>query len=95
MREFSSQDLQKKSSLVQEAALVAPIAITFRGRRRHVMMSAEEFERLSRAAAPRVYALHEIPDDLLADLAGARMEDGHESLDAEMESASASSPRRE
>jgi PHD/YefM family antitoxin component YafN of YafNO toxin-antitoxin module len=82
MREFTSEDLQKKSGLVQEAALVEPIAITFRGRRRHVMMSTQEFERLQRLADPKVYRLAEIPDDLLQALSEAEMDPKHGRLDA-------------
>jgi prevent-host-death family protein len=80
MRSFTSQDLQRKSSEVQEAALAEPIAITHHGRPRHVIMSMAEFERLQRANQPRVYRLEEIPDDILGDLAKARMHPRHRSL---------------
>jgi hypothetical protein len=81
VREFTSEDLQKKSGLVQEAALVEPIAITFRGRRRHVMMSTQEFERLQRLGDPKVYRLAEIPDELLRALSEAEMDPKHGHLD--------------
>ena len=85
MREFTSQELQKKISEVQEAALVEPVAITFRGRRRHIMMSVKEFERLQRLSEPKVYQLGELPDDLLSDLARAEMGAEHEHLNLDME----------
>jgi PHD/YefM family antitoxin component YafN of YafNO toxin-antitoxin module len=81
MKEFSSQDLQKRMGEVQDAALVAPIAITHHGRRRHVMMSIAEFERLEKAASPRVYRLADLPDDLAGTLAGAEMDPRHADLD--------------
>jgi PHD/YefM family antitoxin component YafN of YafNO toxin-antitoxin module len=94
MREFTSQDLQKKISVVQEAALVEPIAITFRGRRRHVMMSMQEFERLQRLADPQVYRLAEIPDDLLLALSEAEMDSRHKHLDADLDNDASESPGR-
>jgi prevent-host-death family protein len=82
MKEFSSQDLQKRTSEVQDAALLAPIAITHHGRRRHVLMSVAEYERLEGAAAPRVYRLGELPDDIADALASAEMDPRHAHLDA-------------
>lgn len=69
MREFTAQEVQKRLPEVQEAALLAPVAITHRGRRRHVMMSLSEFEGLQQMAEPRVYRTSEIPEDLLRHLA--------------------------
>jgi Antitoxin Phd_YefM, type II toxin-antitoxin system len=81
MKEFSSQDLQKRTSEVQDAALVAPIAITHHGRRRHVLMSMAEYERLDGAASPKVYRLVDLPDDLADALATADMDARHNHLD--------------
>jgi prevent-host-death family protein len=78
MREFTSQDLQKKTSVVQEAALVEPITITFRGRPRHVMTSMREFERLRQRGDPKVYRLSEIPDDRSTALSEAEMAPKHD-----------------
>jgi prevent-host-death family protein len=85
MRIFTSQDLQKRTGEVQEAALVGPIAITHHGRKRHVMLSYEEYERLKKTAKraypkTRVYRMKEIPDELLKDLAEAEMDARHEHL---------------
>jgi PHD/YefM family antitoxin component YafN of YafNO toxin-antitoxin module len=81
LKEFSAQDLQRRLGEVQDAALVAPIAITHRGRRRYVMMSIDEFNRLSRAASTRVYRIRELPADLADDLATVEMGSRHDHLD--------------
>lgn len=81
LKEFSAQDLQRRLGEVQDAALVAPIAITHRGRRRHVMMSIDEFNRLEQAAGARVYRIGELPADLAEDLANVEMDSRHDHLD--------------
>lgn len=81
LREFSAQELQKRLGEVQDAALKAPVAITHRGRRRHVLMSIDEFERLEQAASPRAYRLGELPDDLANELESAEMDSRHDHLD--------------
>ncbi|MGA2290605.1 type II toxin-antitoxin system prevent-host-death family antitoxin [Bradyrhizobium sp.] len=58
-----------------------PIAITHRGRRRHVLMSIDEFERLEKAATARAYRLAELPNDLADELATAEMDARHNHLD--------------
>jgi prevent-host-death family protein len=79
--EFTSQDLQKRSGEIADAALLEPVSITYHGRRRLVIMSTAEYERLQKAAEPRVYTIDQIPDDLLEDLAGAKMSSAHAGLD--------------
>jgi prevent-host-death family protein len=81
LKEFSAQELQKRLGEVQDAALKAPIAITHRGRRRHVLMSIDEFERLEQAASPRAYRLGELPADLADELVSAEMDSRHDHLD--------------
>ncbi len=81
LKEFTAQELQKRLGEVQDAALKAPIAITHRGRRRHVLMSIDEFERLEQAASPRAYRLGELPADLADELGSAEMNSRHEHLD--------------
>jgi prevent-host-death family protein len=81
LKEFTAQELQKRLGEVQDAALKAPIAITHRGRRRHVLMSIDEFERLEQAASPRAYRLGELPADLADELGSAEMDSRHEHLD--------------
>lgn len=65
MRSFSLTDLSNKSGEVVEAAYVAPVDITRRGKRKFVLMTAEQYDRLRRAGDPRrVYGAGETPDDL-------------------------------
>jgi prevent-host-death family protein len=81
LKEFSAQELQKRLGEVQDAALKAPIAITHRGRRRHVLMSIDEFERLEHAASARAYRLGDLPADLADGLINADMDPKHDYLD--------------
>lgn len=46
MQVFTSEELQRRPSDVQQSALVEPTIITFHGRPRLVMMSLDEFDRL-------------------------------------------------
>jgi len=67
MQRFTSQDLQRKSGLVQEAALRAPIAISHHGRDRLVVLAADEYDRLKRRDR-LVLAIEEMPDEFIAAL---------------------------
>jgi prevent-host-death family protein len=80
--EFTAQDLQKRTGEVTDAALHEPVAITYHGRRRLVMMSIIEYERLRKASEPRVYRLEDIPEYLLSELAQAHMSSEHDHLNA-------------
>jgi PHD/YefM family antitoxin component YafN of YafNO toxin-antitoxin module len=75
MRKFSSLDLQQRTGEIQSAALREPVALTFHGRPRTVMLSVEEYCRLKdavgelvpeelRVPAPEV--LRSLPEDVLA-----------------------------
>ena len=46
MRMFRSQDLQRHASMIQEAAMAAPVIITYHDRPRFVLMTTEEYDRL-------------------------------------------------
>lgn len=46
MKDFRSGSLQRHSGVIQDKALIEPIGITRNGRRRLVMLSVEEYERL-------------------------------------------------
>jgi prevent-host-death family protein len=81
LKEFSAQELQKRLGEVQDAALKAPIAITHRGRRRHVLMSIDEFERMEQATGTRAYRLGDLPADLADELVNADMDPRHDHLD--------------
>lgn len=54
MRKFSSLDLQQRTGEIQTAALREPVALTFHGRPRTVMLSVEEFCRLKEAIGEQV-----------------------------------------
>ena len=85
MENFTSQDLQKKPGQVQEAALRAPIVITHHRRKRLVMLSIEEFERLRHLATePQAFKLDELDDRVLTQIVDAHMDPRHADLDALM-----------
>jgi hypothetical protein len=74
MRKYSSLDLQQRTGEIQAAALREPVALTFHGRPRTVMLAVDEFCRLKdiaaesvpselRQAAPEV--LGPLPEDVL------------------------------
>lgn len=81
LQNFTSQDLQKMPSRVQEAALKAPIVITHHRRRRLVMLSVEEFDRLQKlAAGPQAFKLEELDDEIVSEIASAKMGARHNKL---------------
>lgn len=74
MRKYSSLDLQQRTGEIQAAALRDPVALTFHGRPRTIMLAVDEFCRLKdiasepvpselRQAAPEV--LGPLSDDVL------------------------------
>jgi hypothetical protein len=73
LRKYSSLDLQQRTGEIQNAALQEPVALTFHGRPRNVMMSVEEFRRLKAAVGealppdlrPRAVTQRGLPDDPL------------------------------
>lgn len=67
MRSFSLTDLSNKSGEVIEAAYAGPVDITRRGKRKFVIMTAEQYDRLRKADDPRkVYEAGETPPDIAA-----------------------------
>jgi prevent-host-death family protein len=46
MQMFRSQDLQRKASVIQEAAMMEPVVITYHDRPRFVLMTIQEYDRL-------------------------------------------------
>jgi prevent-host-death family protein len=47
MLTFRAQDMQKRASQLQEAAMVEPVIITYHDRPRLVVMSMQEYDRLN------------------------------------------------
>lgn len=64
MLSFSSQDLQRNVAKVQEAALREPVAVSYHGRDRLVIMPIDEFERLKRRDK-QVISMQDVPEDFI------------------------------
>lgn len=64
MQTFSSFDLQRNVARVQEAALREPVAISYHGRDRLVIMPIDEFDRLKRRDK-LVISMEEMPDEFV------------------------------
>ena len=74
MRRFSLTDLSNRSGEIVEAVYSGPVEITRRGKRRFIMMTAEQYDRLRKAGDPRrAYAAGETPPDL-ADVFAAELD---------------------
>jgi prevent-host-death family protein len=46
MQTFRAQDMQRQASVLQDAAMVEPVIITYHDRPRLVLMSMQEYDRL-------------------------------------------------
>lgn len=64
MRRFSSYDLQRNVARVQEAALREPVAVSYHGRDRLVIMPIDEFERLKRRDKLAI-SMEEMPEEFV------------------------------
>jgi hypothetical protein len=67
MKEFTTVDLNRKFSDVSRAAIRAPVAITLHRKVRYVLMSIEDFEKVTSGALRdprRAYLTEETPDGL-------------------------------
>ncbi len=64
MQRFSSFDLQRKVARVQEAAMREPVAVSYHGRDRLVIMPIDEFERLKRRDK-MVISMEEMPEEFI------------------------------
>ena len=79
----TSADFQRNFGLYQDEALKKPVAITKNGRRRTVLISAEEYERLKRRDR-RVITAGEVSARQIAALREAKVPDRFADLDAEL-----------
>jgi len=77
----SSAEFLKKYGALSDTALTEPVTITRNGRDRLVLMSAEEFQRMSRYA-PRSRRIEELTDDELTMISEARVATEHDHLNA-------------
>jgi antitoxin Phd len=64
---FSLTDLSNRSGELVEAAFRGPVDITRRGKRKFVLLTAEEYDRLVRAAGTRrAFHADDVPEDVAA-----------------------------
>ena len=68
MKSFSLSALNRQSGEVVDAAMVAPVSLTKRGKPKLVMMPFEAYERLR---ITRAYTLENAPDEVNNELMGA------------------------
>jgi prevent-host-death family protein len=61
MKSFTLSDLNRQSGEVVDAAMIAPVSLTKRGKPRLVMMPYEVYERLN---VTRACTLENAPDDV-------------------------------
>ena len=80
MASFTLTELGNKSGEVVEAAFRGPVDITKRGKRKFVLLTAEQFDRLAGRSAQRSHRVEDLTgeerDDLLAGLDTVVRDDG-------------------
>jgi prevent-host-death family protein len=59
MKSFTLSDLNRQSGEVVDAAMIAPVSLTKRGKRKLVMMPYDVYERLN---VTRAYTIENAPD---------------------------------
>lgn len=64
MQIFRAQDMQKQAAIMQEAAMLEPVIITYHDRPRLVLLSMQEYDRL-RGRQRTVGATVELPDSVI------------------------------
>ena len=65
MPKYSLTDLSNKSGEIAEAAIRGPVTITRRGKRKFVLMAAEDYDRLVGAAdVRRAYHVDDMPTEI-------------------------------
>jgi antitoxin Phd len=76
MTQFSLTDLSNRSGEVVEAAFRGPVEITRRGKRKFVLLTAADYDRLVGAAdTRRAFHADDAPDDVAAVMLRALAED--------------------
>lgn len=63
MTQFTLTELGNKSGEVVEAAFSGPVDITSRGKRKFVLMTAAQFDRLKSKSAQRAYSVERLTDE--------------------------------
>jgi PHD/YefM family antitoxin component YafN of YafNO toxin-antitoxin module len=82
MDKVTAVELQRNSAVVQDRALVEPLAITRHGRERLVLLSFDEHQRLKRRDR-EVMAAHQLSDETLRAIAETKVPAGNEHLNDE------------
>ena len=67
MHQFDEMDLRRNTSIVLDAALREPVAISQQGRARFILLDIVEYERL-KGRDKQVVALEEFPEEFIAAL---------------------------
>jgi antitoxin Phd len=76
MTHFSLTDLSNRSGEVVEAAFRGPVEITRHGKRKFVLLTAEEYDRLVSAAdTRRVFHADDVPEEVAAMMLAALAKD--------------------
>jgi antitoxin Phd len=79
---FTLTDLGNRSGEVVEAAIGGPVDITRRGKRKFVLLTAEQFDRLTGSTAQRAHRAEDLAgaerDEILAGLAAIAKDAGKE-----------------
>jgi PHD/YefM family antitoxin component YafN of YafNO toxin-antitoxin module len=83
MIRVSSTDFAKEIDRYQDAALTQPVIVTRDGRDWLVMISAEEYARLTRRDR-RVFRTEDLTDEEVEQIASVRMDSRHAHLDDEL-----------
>ena len=84
MLTVTAAEFQRHFGRYQDEALTQPVTITRNGRARLVMVSAEEYRRLTRGSR-EVLKAWELSDEDVAQIAKGRMDPRHDDLDKELE----------
>jgi len=80
MIRVSSIEFGKEVGRYQDIALAQPVVVTRIGRDRTVMISADEYARLKRRDR-QVFAVGELPDDIVSAIGSSEMDERHRHLD--------------
>lgn len=64
--QFKAADLARQTSDLFDAAIRSPIAITKHRKPKFVLMSMDQYQKLSRETSQQVYMINEMPEDLKA-----------------------------
>lgn len=84
MKYVPSSDFQRHPATYQDAAMVAPLAITNHGRPRLVLMSIDEYNTLKRGVR-KVMPVTELSDTLLQAITESKVPDEYHHLDKELD----------